>query len=80
MLLLVVGFLIDVAGLWLIVYAPSSELLMMCIEGSGHVELYLPLECYRMDISRRLLCCGLPMKAICVRTCALSFGWNEIVS
>ena len=80
MLLRVVGFLIDEAGLWLIVYVPSSEVLMTGIEGNDHVELRLLLGCCRMDRLRRLLCCGLPMKAICVRTCALSFGWNEIVS
>ena len=80
MLLRVVGFLIDEAVVWLTVSVHSSEELMTGIEGSGHVELRLLLGCCRMDRLRRLLCCGLPMKAICVRTCALSFGWNEIVS
>ena len=77
---MVLGSLIDVTGSRLIVYAPSSELLMMCIGGSGHVEFYLPPIFYRMGISRRLLCCGLPTKAICARTFALSFGLNEFVS
>ena len=80
MLLVVLVSLVVVAGSRLILYAPPYGLLMKCIGGSDHMEFYLPPEFYRMDISRRLLCCGLPTIAICARTFALSFGLNEIVS
>ena len=80
MLLMVLVSLVDVAGSRLILYAPPYGLLMKCIGESDHVEFYLLPGFYRMDISRRLLCCGLPTKAIRARTFASSFGLNEIVS
>ena len=72
--------LVDVTDYRLIVSAPSSGLPMMCIGESDHVEFYLLPILYRMGISRRLLCCGLPTTAICAQTFASSFELNGTVS